>query len=122
MIAVPLGSLLVSSFMLTAAAGGPPRINIEATCRASEIELKKLFGNDTMVTIGGCVMQENAALEEMRKSWATFASADKASCIQPRNHMPSYVEWLTCLETQKEVRRIRSQERSSGATSKGTRN
>jgi hypothetical protein len=121
-IALPLGSILASTLVLAAASGGPPKINIEATCRASEIEIEKLFGNDTMITTSGCLMQENAALDELVKTWATFTPADRAQCVQPRSHMPSYVEWLTCLETQKDLRRIRAEERSRGAAPKGARN
>jgi hypothetical protein len=121
-IAFPLGSIVASTLVLAAASGGPPKVDIEATCRASEIEIKNLFGNDTRVTTGGCLMQENAALDELVKTWATSPPADKRLCVQPRSYMPSYVEWLTCLETQKELRRIRAQEKSRGAAPKGARN
>jgi hypothetical protein len=121
-ITLPLGSILASTLMLAAASGGPPKVNIEATCEASEVEIKKLFGNDTMVTTSGCLMQENAAFDEMVKTWTTFTPADKTNCVQPRSHMPSYVEWLTCMEIQKDLRRIRSQEKSPGAAPKGPRN
>jgi hypothetical protein len=108
--------------VLAAASGGPPKVNIEATCQASEIEIRKIFGNDTKVTASGCLMQENAALDELAKTWSTFTSADKTTCVQPRSHLPSYVEWLTCLESQKELRRIRAQDKSGGAAPKGPRN
>jgi hypothetical protein len=121
-ITLPLGSILASTLVLAAASGGPPKVNIEATCQASEIEIRKLFGDDTKVTTSGCLMQENAAWDEMVKNWATFTSADKTQCIQPRSHMPSYVEWITCLESQAELRRIRAQDRSRDAAPKGARN
>src|SRR5262249_22817353 len=107
--------------VLAAASGGPPRVDIEATCRASEVEVKKLFGNDTQITTSGCLMQENAALDELVKMWPTLTAADRSQCIQPRSHMPSYVEWLTCVDIQKELRRIRADEKSSGPAPKGTR-
>jgi hypothetical protein len=121
-IILPLGSIVASTLVLAAAADGPPKVNIEATCRASEIEIKNLFGKDSNVTTSGCLNQENAALDELVKNWATFTAADKTRCVQPRSYMPSYVEWLTCLETQKELRRIRAQEKSRGAAPKGARN
>jgi hypothetical protein len=120
-IIIPLGSILASTLVLAAASGGPPKVDIEATCRASEIEIRKVFGNDTKITANGCLMQENAALDELVKTWATFAPADKTVCVQQRSYLPSYVEWLTCLEMQKDLRRIRSQEGSSGAAPKGAR-
>ena len=105
--------ILASTIALAAASGAPPKVNIEATCRTSEIEIKKIFGDDTKVTTSGCLMQENAALDELAMTWSTFSSADKASCVQPRSYMPSYVEWLTCLDTRKELRRIRAQDKAT---------
>lgn len=118
MITLPLGSVLASTLVLAAASGGPPKVNIEVTCRVSEIEIKKLFGNDSKVTASDCLRQENAAWDELVKTWATFPPADRTLCVQPRSHMPSYVEWLTCLETQKDLRRLRAQERSRAAAPK----
>jgi len=120
-ITLPLGSILASTLVLAAASGGPPRANIEATCRASEVEVKKLFGNDTQITTSGCLMQENAAWDELAKSWVTFPAADRTQCVQPSSHMPSYVEWLTCLEIQKELRRIRAEDKNSNPAPKGSR-
>src|SRR4029077_11875938 len=122
MITLPLGSILASTLVLAAASGGPPKVNVEATCRASEIEIRKLFGDDTKVTASGCLMQENAAWDELVKTWATFTPADRTQCVQQRNYMPSYVEWLACLETQKDLRRIRAQDGSRGAAPKGANN
>ena len=112
MITLPLGSIFASTLVLAAAAGGPPKVDIEATCRTSEMEIRKIFGDDTKVTTSGCLMQENAALDELVKTWATFTPADRRQCIQAQSYMPSYVEWLTCLETRKDLRRIRAQDKS----------
>jgi hypothetical protein len=117
-----LGSILASTLAFAATPSGPPKVDIEATCRASEIEIKNIFGDDTAITTSGCLQQENAAFGELVKAWTTFTSADKGTCVQPRSYRPSYVEWLTCLETQKELRKIRAQERSRNATPKGARN
>ena len=114
MAVLPLLAIPVSTLVSAAESGGPPRVDIRATCRAAELDLKKLFGNDTMVTFDGCLSQENSALEQMVKGWVTYSAADRAQCVQPRGHMPSYVEWLTCLEIQKDLRRIRADEKSVG--------
>ena len=119
MITLPLGSILASTLVLAAASGGPPKVNIEATCRTSEIEIKKIFGDDTKVTTSGCLMQENAALDELAMTWSTFSSADKASCVQPRSYMPSYVEWLTCLEMEQQVNELRKRAATNPATTEG---
>ena len=63
--------------------------------------------------------EDLARFDEMAKTWATFTPADKTNCVQPRSYMPSYVEWLTCMETQKDLRRIRAQDKDRGAAPKG---
>jgi len=92
------------------ASGNVPRINAEATCRASEDALIKLFGDKTMVTFESCMRQEKEAVEKIQKSWATFTASARQRCIQPKNYMPSYVEWLTCLENDRHLRELRAKE------------
>src|SRR5262245_13189759 len=112
--------VLAPTLALAAPSGGPPRVDIEATCRVSEGEVRKLFGNDTAVTISSCLTQQKAAFDEMAKNWSTYTSADKANCVQ-QSYMPSYVEWLTCFEIQREIRRIRVDEAARPAAPKAGR-
>jgi hypothetical protein len=120
-----LGFLMLSILVLppvsAAESRGLPRVDIRATCRAAESDIKKLFGNDTMVTVDGCLNQENSALGQLLKDWTTYPAGDKAHCVQPRGYMPSYVEWLTCLEIEKDLRRIRAEEKSGSASPKRAR-
>jgi hypothetical protein len=115
MAVLPLLAILASTLVSAAESSGPPRVDIRATCRAAELDLKKLFGEDTKMTFDGCLSQENTALAQMVKDWISYPAADTAQCVQPRGHMPSYVEWLTCLEIQKDLRRIRADEKAGGS-------
>ena len=45
------------------------------------------------------------------KDRATYSSADKALCMKTAVYLPSYVEWLTCLEMERDVRKERQQDR-----------
>src|SRR5437879_3672724 len=92
--------LVLSMQTAMAAPNGPPRIDVETTCRTSEVELLKLFGDSTIATYDSCLKQENAAFASMQKDWANYSGDAKSQCIQTKNYMPSYVEWLTCLEMQ----------------------
>jgi hypothetical protein len=49
---------------------------------------------------------EHTALEELVKQWSEFSTTDRAQCINPNVYSPSYVEWITCLEVQRDVRRL----------------
>jgi len=53
--------------------------------------------------------QENAARAQIMKNWDTFALADRTLCINPTVYMPSYVEWLSCLETRRHLRTLPKQ-------------
>ena len=48
------------------------------------------------------------------KDRATYSSADKALCMKTAVYLPSYVEWLTCLEMERDVRKERQQEETFG--------
>ena len=107
----PLGLFALSAALLvagTAAADGPPTIDIQKTCRASEKALIAIFGDKTAATFEGCMNQEETARDQIAKSWSSFSSADR-TCVNAKHYMPSYVEWLTCLEMRRDVRKMRLQ-------------
>jgi hypothetical protein len=106
---VPL--MIGTQLLMVAAAGGPPKVDIAATCRTSEREITKLFGSSTMMTYDGCMRQQNEAFEQIEKNWTTYPAGDRAHCVQARAYMPSYVEWLTCFEMQRDVRRMKAEEK-----------
>jgi hypothetical protein len=54
---------------------------------------------------------ENKARETIIKDWSSYAASDRVGCIQPNVYLPTYVEWLTCIEMNKAVREAR---KSSG--------
>src|SRR5262249_13823753 len=103
-----------------AAVGGPPRIAIETTCRSGEKEIIKLFGETTMATYDGCMKQESDAFGQLTANWASYSASDKALCVQTNVFMPSYVEWHTCLEIQRDLKRIRKNEAETARPARNT--
>jgi hypothetical protein len=99
--------IAAAQILLVASSGGPPGINVQKTCRSSENEITKIFGSKTVVTYDTCMRQENEALDQIRKNWASYPAEDRTHCVQPRAYMPSYVEWLTCFEMHRDVRQMR---------------
>jgi hypothetical protein len=112
----PVVPLVLSAQAMMAAASGLPTINVEATCRASEQELLKLFGDTTMVTFESCMRQETDALSRIEKNWANYPDDAKTLCVQTKIYMPSYVEWHTCLEMQRILQELRAQEGAPQST------
>jgi hypothetical protein len=85
-----------------------PQINIEETCRAAARAMVSLMGGSTTEQDRkACLDSEQKAREQIIKDQATYSSADKRRCMRTRDYLPSYVEWLTCLEMERDVRKKR---------------
>ena len=96
--------IALAAHVLVAATGGLPRIDIQKSCRESS---NALYGTTTANVFNSCVEDEKDASAKLTKDWANFPSADKARCVHAAIYLPSYVEWLTCIEGESTLRRIR---------------
>jgi hypothetical protein len=81
-----------------------PHINIEETCRAAG---RAMGGSTTEQDRNACLDSAQKAREQIIKDQATYSSADKRRCMRTGVYLPSYVEWLTCLEMERDVRKMR---------------
>jgi hypothetical protein len=84
-----------------------PTVDIAATCRAASIVTVSLLGSTGTDDFKICMEGENKARETITKDWSAYAASDGVGCIQPRVYLPTYVEWLTCIEMNKTVREAR---------------
>jgi hypothetical protein len=89
------------------AQSGIPTIDIQNTCKAAASAMVQLLGgstagNDTEICLGS----EQRAREQLVKDWSTFSASDRSRCVRTLNYLPSYVEWLTCLEMERDVRKM----------------
>jgi hypothetical protein len=111
-IAGMLLSLVPGAGLLIAAADGVPTIDVRKTCQAAA---GVLTGTTTQNDVDICISSEQTAREQMVKDWAQYTPADKARCVQagPKVYLPSYVEWLTCLEMEMAVKRMGQEEKPS---------
>jgi hypothetical protein len=105
--------IIISAAIVLAAAstalakdGGLPKLNTEYDCRASEAAMAAAIGTGSD-TFGSCMSDENDARKQLEKNWATYPASDKARCIHPKEYTPGYVEWLTCIEMERDVRTMR---------------
>jgi hypothetical protein len=88
-----------------------PQIDIEETCHAAARAMVSLMGGSTTEQDRqACLDSEQKAREQIIKDQATYSSADERQCIRTSVYLPSYVEWLTCLEMERDVRKIRQGE------------
>jgi hypothetical protein len=98
------GMLLPSDL---ARAQSVPTVNIDATCRAASVVTVSLLGSTGTNDFQVCMDGENRARETIIKDWSKYTDSDRVGCIQPNVYLPTYIEWLTCMEMNKAVREAR---------------
>jgi hypothetical protein len=105
----------------TSGTGSVPTANIRRTCQTAQKTITAIFGDDTAITLGGCLRQEQEAADHLAKDWATYPSEDRLRCANRTGYMPSYVEWLTCFEMARDVRQIRKDQTDAPTKNKAQR-
>ena len=95
--------------------GGPPTVDIQKTCRENTAALSTALGSDIGQDLKVCLMDEQAARDQIVKDWATYPAIAKARCVQPNEYLPGYVEWQTCLEMTKDVLKMRQDREKNGS-------
>src|SRR5256886_16427780 len=89
-----------------------PTIDIKKTCQvAASVMVSLMGGTTTEQDINACLDSEQKARDQIIKDRATYSSADKVQCMRTGVYLPSYVEWLTCLEMERDVRKMQQEER-----------
>ena len=86
---------------------GPPMIDIEKLCRADIDALRAVFTTSEVQAMDACIADEQAARDQLTKSWASYPALAKAQCVQPREYLPGYVEWQSCIEMTRDVLDLR---------------
>ncbi len=80
--------------------------NIEYACHASEQAVAAVVSVTTDI-YQSCLDDENDARKQLDGTWTKFPASDKGRCIHANEFLPSYVEWLTCLEMTRDVQQMR---------------
>ena len=101
--------IALAAHLLVAVPGGLPGIDIQKSCRESSAAVS---GSTTGSVFDACVEDEKDAGAQLARDWASFPASDKAHCVNPAIYLPSYVEWLTCIEGESALRRIKKESAS----------
>jgi hypothetical protein len=91
---------------------GPPNIDIQKTCRESSSALAGLTDNSKQ-DLDSCISDEQAARNKLTKDWANYSAFDKSACINPKEYLPGYVEWQSCIEMTRDVVKMRQNQTAS---------
>jgi hypothetical protein len=97
----------VSVDIVSAALATVPTVDIATTCRESEKATTSMFGPPSQRTFESCMKQEDDARAEIVKNWPSYPAGGRQRCVNATVYMPSYVEWLTCLEMEQHVEALR---------------
>jgi hypothetical protein len=84
-----------------------PTVDIKKTCQAAAAAMVSLGSPGSARDEEICLKSENDARERMIKDWSSFQASDRKDCVQAKGYLPSYIEWLTCFEMNKNVREMR---------------
>jgi hypothetical protein len=103
-------ALLAIAMLLPTAAlaqSGIPTVDIKNTCKLAASAMVQLMGgttagNDQEICLGS----EQRARDQLVKDWSTYSATDRSRCVRTNVYLPSYVEWLTCLDMERDVRKM----------------
>ena len=115
--AIILGVILGAASASLAKDSGPPTIDIQTTCRESSNALVDLTGNSSQDSFNSCMNDEQMAREQIVKDWATYPALAKTQCVQPKEYLPGYVEWQSCIEMTRDVIQLRKEQAVSTPSS-----
>ena len=117
-IALSAAIILAMTSQVVAKDGGVPYIDLEAHCRSAQRTTEQMVGTPLPDAFDNCMRTEQAAHDLLVKVWETALPSVKALCAQPMAYSPSYVEWVTCGEMERDVRKLRKEQPASGQISK----
>jgi hypothetical protein len=99
-----------------AARGNVPTIDIRSTCKTAAGAMVRLMGSTSMERdIEICLGSEQSARDQLVKDWSSYSGRDRERCVRPGVYLPSYVEWLTCLEMERDARKMNLDQTDPGA-------
>ena len=99
-------------------AANVPTIDVQKGCQEAEKVITSIFGPNNAATVGTCLKQEQEARQTIIDSWTKYPATDKQRCIITTAYLPSYVEWLTCLEMYRDVKTLDTGTRRAGTVTR----
>jgi hypothetical protein len=111
-IALTAAVILGAASAALAKDSGPPKIDIQKTCRETSNVLIGVTGNSKQ-DYDTCMSDEQAARDELTKNWASYPARAKSACLKTNEFLPGYVEWQACIEMTRDVIKLRQDQAAS---------
>jgi hypothetical protein len=109
-IALGAAFLLFTTLAGMAKDDGVPNIDIQKRCRGRAQTMEAMWGDKSMTTGAYelCMRSEQEARAAIVAAWKDIPAAYKAFCIRPEVYSPSHTEWIACIESNIDIKRLRS--------------
>ena len=117
-VALSAAIVLAANLQAVAEDSGIPNIDLDKHCRDSQRTTEQMLGTPLPDAFETCKKTEQAARDQLVKVWETVPASVRAQCAQPKAYSPSYVEWLTCGEMERDVRKLRKEQPAIVRTNK----
>jgi hypothetical protein len=102
-----------------ARAANVPTIDFRKGCQAAEKDMASIFGPLSGPTVGTCLQQEQDARQQIINNWTKYPAEDRQRCINTTAYLPSYVEWITCLEMYRDLKSLENEPQSQTTSGGG---
>jgi hypothetical protein len=106
-------ALILGAHLIMPVADSVPVLNVDQVCQGIAQQGGVTFHDSAVADEKkNCLDSEQAIRDELSKSWASFAPADKTACTNESRMggESSYTELLTCLEMARDVRTMRTEQ------------
>jgi hypothetical protein len=102
--------VLVTTMLVAAKDDGVPNIDVQKLCRARAAQNAAMMGDKSLTTgaFDSCVKSEQEARTALVAAWKDIPHAYKEFCIRPQVYSPSHTEWIACIESNIDVKRLRT--------------
>ena len=98
--------MLFATTLAAAAQAGPPTIDLQKLCR----DRAKALGDLGLVganAFDACMRSEQESRDAIVAAWKDIPAVYKTTCIRPHEFSNSYAEWISCLELNMDVKKLR---------------
>jgi hypothetical protein len=102
--------VVFANFVAAAKDDGVPTIDVQKLCRIRAAQSANMMGDKSLTTTAfdSCVRSEQEARAALVAAWKDIPQAYKTFCVRPNVYSPSQTEWIACIESNIDVRRLRS--------------
>ena len=102
--------IFFTTFAAAAKDDGLPGIDIQKRCRERAKSSADMLGDKSVTTraFESCMRSEEEARAALVAAWKDIPPSYKTFCIRPHVYSPSHTEWIACIESNIDVKRMRS--------------